>query len=60
MFNDRIGEKVDANDVRRLRELTNCGLMECKKALLATDNEFLKAIEWLKANASDGIIRDRW
>ncbi len=37
-----------ANDVKELREMTGCGMMDCKKALSATDGDKDKAIEFLR------------
>ncbi len=37
-----------AADVKKLREMTDCGMMECKKALTASDGDMDKAIEWLR------------
>lgn len=37
-----------AKDVQRLREQTNAGMMDCKKALTASDGDFDKAIEFLR------------
>ena len=37
-----------AADVKKLREMTDCGMMECKKALTATDGDMDKAVEWLR------------
>ncbi|NLW65293.1 MAG: elongation factor Ts [Clostridiales bacterium] len=37
-----------AQDVKNLREMTGVGMMDCKKALVATDGDFDKAIEWLR------------
>ena len=37
-----------ANDVKTLREMTNVGMMDCKKALVATDGDMEKAVEWLR------------
>lgn len=37
-----------AQDVKKLREMTNCGMMDCKKALTEADGDFDKAIEWLR------------
>ena len=37
-----------AADVKKLREMTDCGMMECKKALTASDCDMDKAIEWLR------------
>ncbi len=35
-------------DIKRLRETTNAGMMDCKKALAATDGNFDEAIAWLR------------
>lgn len=35
-------------DVKRLRELTAAGMMDCKKALEETDGDFEKAVEYLR------------
>ncbi len=37
-----------AQDVKLLREKTNVGMMDCKKALAASDGDMDKAIEWLR------------
>ena len=37
-----------AADVKNLRERTGVGMMDCKKALTATDGDFEKAIEFLR------------
>ena len=37
-----------AADVKKLREMTNVGMMDCKKALSENDGEMDKAIEWLR------------
>ena len=37
-----------AQDVKKLREMTNVGMMDCKKALTATDGDMDKAIDWLR------------
>ena len=37
-----------AQDVKNLREQTGCGMMDCKKALTATEGDFDKAIEFLR------------
>ena len=36
---------VSAKDVMELRRQTDCGMMECKKALTQADGDFEKAIE---------------
>ena len=37
-----------AQDVKKLREMTNVGMMDCKKALSASDGDLDKAVEWLR------------
>ena len=37
-----------AQDVKTLREMTNVGMMDCKKALTETDGDMDKAVEWLR------------
>ena len=37
-----------AQDVKKLREMTNVGMMDCKKALQACDGDMDKAVDWLR------------
>ena len=37
-----------AADVKKLREMTSVGMMDCKKALTETDGDMDKAVEWLR------------
>ena len=58
-----------AQDVKELREITGCGMMDCKKALTETDGDKDKAIEFLREKglataakksgriASEGIVK---
>ena len=58
-----------AQDVKTLREMTNCGMMDCKKALTETDGDMDKAVEYLREKglataakkagriASEGIVK---
>ena len=39
---------ITAQDVKALREMTGVGMMDCKKALAASDGNMDKAIEWLR------------
>ncbi len=41
---------VTAKDVKELREKTGAGMMDCKKALTATDGNMDEAVEWLRKN----------
>ncbi len=59
-----------AQDVKELREMTGCGMMDCKKALTETDGDKDKAIELLREKglakaakkasriAAEGIVKD--
>ena len=44
-----------AADVKKLREMTNVGMMDCKKALTETDGDMDKAVEWLREK---GLAKD--
>ncbi len=58
-----------ASDVKELREMTGCGMMDCKKALTETDGDKEKAVEILREKglatvakkagriASEGIVK---
>lgn len=60
---------ISAQMVKDLREKTGCGMMECKKALSASDGDMEKAIEFLRERglavaakksgriASEGIVK---
>ncbi|MCR4786736.1 MAG: translation elongation factor Ts [Lachnospiraceae bacterium] len=39
---------VTAAQVKELREMTGAGMMDCKKALTATEGDMDKAVEWLR------------
>lgn len=39
---------ITAAMVKELREITGAGMMDCKKALTATDGNFEKALNWLR------------
>ena len=41
-----------AADVKKLRELTQAGMMDCKKALDETDGDFGKAVELLRVKGA--------
>lgn len=40
---------ITAEMVKQLRERTGAGMMDCKKALIQTDGDFEKAIDYLRA-----------
>jgi elongation factor Ts len=39
---------ITASQVKELRELTNAGMMDCKKALVECDGDMKKAVDWLR------------
>ncbi|MEJ2578831.1 MAG: translation elongation factor Ts, partial [Kineosporiaceae bacterium] len=59
---------ISAADVKRLRDLTGAGMMDCKKALESSDGDFDKAVEFLRVkgqasaekrgsrNAAEGMV----
>lgn len=49
-----------AEEVRDLRNETGAGMMECKKALIACNNDKTKAIDFLKTMPLYPVMRDRW
>src|SRR5882757_4507868 len=44
-----------AADVKRLRELTGAGMMNCKKALEENDGDFEKAVEFLRIKGAKDV-----
>ena len=45
---------VTAKMVKDLREMTGAGMMDCKKALSATDGDMDKAVEFLREKGLAG------
>ena len=39
---------VSATEVKKLRELTGAGMMDCKRALLESEGDYEKAVEYLR------------
>ena len=48
---------VSAADVKRLRELTQAGMMDCKKALEEAEGDFEKAVEILRIHGAKGVTK---
>lgn len=48
---------VSAADVKRLREMTGAGMMDCKKALEEADGDFDKAVEILRVHGAKGVTK---
>jgi len=43
-----MAKKFGPKDIKKLRETTSAGMMDCKNALKESDGDFNKAVEWLK------------
>jgi elongation factor Ts len=43
-----MAKKFGPKDIKKLRETTSAGMMDCKNALKESDGDFDKAVEWLK------------
>ena len=48
---------VTAAMVKELREMTGAGMMDCKKALAATEGDMDKAVEFLREKGLAGAAR---
>ncbi len=48
---------VTAAMVKELREMTGAGMMDCKKALAATDGDMDKAVEFLREKDLQAQLR---
>jgi elongation factor Ts len=48
---------ISAADVKRLREQTGAGMMDCKNALADNDGDFDKAVEYLRVKGLKGITK---
>ncbi|MBE5817012.1 MAG: translation elongation factor Ts [Clostridiales bacterium] len=45
---------IDAKQVKELRDMTGCGIMDCKKALVETDGDIEKALKILREKGLAG------
>ena len=48
---------IAATDVKKLREATGAGMMDCKKALEETDGDIEKAVELLRVRLGDKALK---
>ena len=46
-----------AADVKRLREVTGAGMLDCKNALVESDGDFDKAVEYLRVKGQKGVAK---
>ena len=44
--------QINAKDVKRLRDMTGAGMMDCKKALQESGGDLDKAVDWLRAKGA--------
>lgn len=49
--------EISAQDIKRLREITGAGIMDCKQALNETNGDFEKAIEWLRQKGLSALAK---
>ena len=48
---------INAQMIKELRQVTEAGVLDCKKALEATDGDFDKAVEYLKEKGLDAAAK---
>jgi elongation factor Ts len=48
---------ISTEDIKKLRELTGAGVMDCKQALQETGGNFEKAIEWLRQKGLSALAK---
>jgi elongation factor Ts len=46
-----------AADVKKLREVTGAGMLDCKNALVESDGDFDKAVEYLRVKGLKGVTK---
>lgn len=49
--------EIKAEDVKKLREITGAGIMDCKQALKETRADFEKAVEWLRQKGLSALAK---
>ena len=50
---------ISATMVKELREKTNAGMMDCKKALTESNGDFDKAVDWLRLPPKVSVLRQK-
>ncbi len=48
---------IQALEVKKLRQKTGAGIMDCKQALQASNSDFNKAVDWLKKKGLSAIVK---
>ena len=51
---------ISASMVKELRDRTGAGMMDCKKALVETNGDMDKAIEYLREKRSCKSCKESW
>ncbi|MDE0730806.1 MAG: translation elongation factor Ts [Longimicrobiales bacterium] len=51
------GTVVSAKDVKKLRDMTGAGMMECKRALMEMEGDIEKAVDLLRAKGSAKVAK---
>ncbi|MCX7832399.1 MAG: translation elongation factor Ts [Actinobacteria bacterium] len=49
--------EISAQDIKKLREITGAGIMDCKQALNEANGDFEKAIEWLRQKGLSALAK---
>ena len=49
---------ISAADVKKLRDMTGAGMMDCKKALAEAEGDFDSAVEVLRKKAKRWLISE--
>ena len=53
----RIMATITAADIKKLREVTGAGMIDCKNALVEADGDFDKAVEQLRVKGLKGVAK---
>ncbi len=51
---------ITASMVKELREMTGAGMMDCKKALTATEGDMDKAVDFLREKGLSWCSEEGW
>ena len=51
---------ITAKSVKELREMTGAGMMDCKKALVETEGNIEKAVEFLREKGLAAAAKKSW
>jgi elongation factor Ts len=48
---------ADLSLIKKLREVTGCGIADCNKALAENDNDFEKSVDWLRKKGLSSALK---